>query len=162
MLRWRLPTGWATCTFQNSACPRQIRHEYRENQDWKKYTVRFKAHLKDQKEVLGELAQLAGETRICLLCFEEDFNFCHRTYVGEALAGFIPGNVCLFHLTGPMQGRVVRNGEGVGGVGGYTTPTISHRFGYRCIVPIRNSSFRDFEEFAFDSILEALSASSGR
>ena len=88
-------------------CPRDIRHTYREDGNWKNYTLRFKAYLADQDEALNEVAKLAARRRICLLCFEEDFNFCHRTYVAESVVPLIGGDVKISHLTGPIKGRVV-------------------------------------------------------
>lgn len=87
-------------------CPREVREAYREDGDWARYTVRFKAQLEKRTEALTLVAQLADRRRICLLCFERDFNFCHRTYVAEALAPLI-GDVKISHLTGPIKGRVV-------------------------------------------------------
>jgi uncharacterized protein (DUF488 family) len=94
-------------------CPRDIRHGYREDGDWANYTVHFKAYLAQQSEAVAEVAKLAGKRRICLLCFEEDFNFCHRTYVAEATAPLVGGDVKISHLTGPIKGRVVEWRESV-------------------------------------------------
>jgi len=88
-------------------CPRDIRHDYRADGDWKRYTKRFKAHLEDQTEALERLAGWMREERCCLLCYEEDYNFCHRSYVAEKVATLVDGNVKINHLTGPMKGRVV-------------------------------------------------------
>jgi uncharacterized protein (DUF488 family) len=81
-------------------CPRDVRHAYREDGDWARYTVRFKAYLAQQTEALASVARLVER-------FEEDFNFCHRTYVAEALGPLIGGDVRISHLTGPTKGRVV-------------------------------------------------------
>lgn len=88
-------------------CPRAVRHAYRGDGDWSKYSVEFKAYLAGQTEALATVATLAERRRTCLLCFEKDFNFCHRTYVAEALAPMIGGDVTISHLTGPIKGRVV-------------------------------------------------------
>jgi uncharacterized protein (DUF488 family) len=87
-------------------CPRVIRHEYREDENWSRYTKRFCAYLSTCDETLEALAQLAMVERCCLLCFEEDFNFCHRSFVAERLGEFT-GALKISHLTGPIQGRVV-------------------------------------------------------
>ena len=92
-------------------CPREIRHPYREDNDWAKYTVHFKKYLSKQGEALKEVARLATKRRICLLCFEADFNFCHRTYVAESAAPLVGGDVTISHLTGPIKGRVVEMRE---------------------------------------------------
>jgi uncharacterized protein (DUF488 family) len=90
-------------------CPRDIRHEYREDSDWARYTRRFKAHLETQLQALKQLSELMGQERCCLLCFEEDYNFCHRSFVAERVAPLADTAVRIFHLTGPVEGRVVRH-----------------------------------------------------
>jgi uncharacterized protein (DUF488 family) len=87
-------------------CPRTIRHEYRGDQNWSRYTKRFCAYLSTCDETLEALAHLAMAERCCLLCFEEDFNFCHRSFVAERLGEFT-GALKINHLTGPIRGRVV-------------------------------------------------------
>jgi uncharacterized protein (DUF488 family) len=41
----------------------------------------------DAQGALAELAQLATESTICLLCFERDHACCHRSMVADALRG---------------------------------------------------------------------------
>lgn len=93
--------------FPALGCPRTVRYRYREDNDWGAYTVDFKSYIRGETETLLAVAELAQRRRICLLCYEEDFNFCHRTYVAEAMAPLIEGPVRIFHLTGPIKGRVV-------------------------------------------------------
>lgn len=88
-------------------CPRDIRHEYRADSDWGRYTKRFKAYLDEQTEALGKLAGWMRDERCCLLCYEEDFNFCHRSFVADKAAALMDEDVKINHLTGPMAGRVV-------------------------------------------------------
>lgn len=88
-------------------CPRDIRHDYRADGDWGRYTKRFKAYLERQAEALEKLAGWMKAGRCCLLCYEEDFNFCHRSYVAEKVVKRMDGDVRINHLTGPMKGRVV-------------------------------------------------------
>jgi uncharacterized protein (DUF488 family) len=88
-------------------CPRDIRHDYRADGDWARYTKRFKAYLGGQTEALEKLAGCMREERCCLLCYEEDYNFCHRSYVAEKVVGVVDCDVKINHLTGPMKGRVV-------------------------------------------------------
>ena len=90
-------------------CPRDIRHTYRDDGDWAQYTRRFKAYLETQLPALEELAGLMTQEKCCLLCFEEDYNFCHRSFVAERVPSFIKGPFRVFHLTGPVEGRVVRH-----------------------------------------------------
>jgi len=44
------------------------------------------------------LASLSREQRTALLCFEADYNRCHRTYVARAVARSAELGVC--HITG--------------------------------------------------------------
>jgi len=90
-------------------CPRDIRHTYRNDGDWVQYTCRFKAYLETQLPALEELSELMTQEKCCLLCFEEDYNFCHRSFVAERVSSFVDGAFRIYHLTGPVEGRVVRH-----------------------------------------------------
>jgi hypothetical protein len=86
-------------------CPRGIRERYQRDRDWGRYEVAFREYLGGQGAAVGSVARLAKEKAVCLVCFEADFNRCHRTYVGEAAVGLgAPG---LEHL-----GRDAAPGEG--------------------------------------------------
>ncbi|MBW0450653.1 DUF488 domain-containing protein [bacterium M00.F.Ca.ET.228.01.1.1] len=66
-------------------CPKQVRDRYREDGNWKRYTEGFLKHLKRQKVAIAELSELAGSSTCALLCYEADFNFCHRSMVANAV-----------------------------------------------------------------------------
>ena len=87
-------------------CPRDIRHAYREDGDWDEYTERFGAYLKTKDSEMLDLLARVREEKCCLLCYETDFNFCHRTFVAERLGKFVD-RMLIKHLTGPIQGRAV-------------------------------------------------------
>lgn len=87
-------------------CPRDVRHRYREDGDWALYTKRFCAYLKTRDDDMVELRGIVEQERCCLLCYEADFNFCHRLFVAERLAS-LTGGLVIKHLTGPIRGRVV-------------------------------------------------------
>jgi len=65
-------------------CPKPIRNRYRENGDWLAYTRDFQAYLATQEATVQQLSKFARGSTVCLICFEADFNFCHRTYVARA------------------------------------------------------------------------------
>lgn len=65
-------------------CPKSIRNSYRENGDWQAYTRDFQAYLQSQEATVQQLSKFARSSTVCLICFEADFNFCHRTYVARA------------------------------------------------------------------------------
>jgi len=81
-------------------CPRDIRHDYRADEDWTRYTRRYLAHLrKQEKEIEKLLAAISGENA-CLLCFETDPHRCHRSYVAKATAEITASKLEIIHLEG--------------------------------------------------------------
>ena len=89
-------------------CPRDVRHDYREDENWARYTRRFKAYMETQDEAIERLIGWVREEWCCLLCYEEDYNFCHRSYIAEQVVSKMDDAIRIHHLTGPMLGRVVR------------------------------------------------------
>ena len=88
-------------------CPRNVRHAYREDGDWSRYTRQYRTYLQTKENALSQLWQLMQHSRCCLMCFEEDFNFCHRSFIAEKMISFVDEPMRVLHLTGPMTGRVV-------------------------------------------------------
>jgi uncharacterized protein (DUF488 family) len=78
-------------------CPKPVRDGFKEDRDWARYTRGFMQHLGRQQPALQELARLTGSRRTALLCFEENFNWCHRTYVARAVA--LHTGASIRHLT---------------------------------------------------------------
>ena len=66
-------------------CPKQVRDRYREDGNWKRYTDGFLKHLKKQEAAIVDLSELVGSSNCVLLCYEADFNFCHRSMVADAV-----------------------------------------------------------------------------
>lgn len=67
-------------------CPKPVRDGYRADGDWKRYTTGFLKYLKTQKNAIAELADLVQSSNCALLCFEADFNSCHRSIVADAVS----------------------------------------------------------------------------
>lgn len=78
-------------------CPRPIRDRYKADGDWPAYAKAFGAYLAKQGDALAEVSEIAGKTSVCLVCFEADFNRCHRSIVARAVARL--GSRCVTHLT---------------------------------------------------------------
>lgn len=66
-------------------CPKAIRNRYRDDGNWTQYTASFLKYLDMQHETLAELASMAGKSNCALMCFEADFNRCHRSMVADAV-----------------------------------------------------------------------------
>jgi len=77
-------------------CPKSVRDGYRADGNWKRYITGFLKYLKTQKDAIDELADLAAYSRCALLCFEADFNFCHRSMVADAVSK--KGGMAITHI----------------------------------------------------------------
>lgn len=78
-------------------CPKPIRDAYRADGNWPAYTRKFMAYLDQQSAAVAEVAKIARATTACLVCFEADFNYCHRSMVARAAARV--GGPSVVHLT---------------------------------------------------------------
>ncbi|AUG08402.1 DUF488 family protein [Pseudomonas sp. S09G 359] len=65
-------------------CPKPIRKQYKEDGNWAAYAREFRVYIRTQASVLSELASSAVEQRICMVCYEADASFCHRSLIAEA------------------------------------------------------------------------------
>ncbi|MFM0116126.1 DUF488 domain-containing protein [Paraburkholderia nemoris] len=74
-------------------CPKPVRNRYREDGNWKRYTEGFLKHLGTQETAIAELSDLASSTNCALLCYEADFNFCHRSMVANAVHDYCGANI---------------------------------------------------------------------
>lgn len=79
------PSGLEYVHIAALGCPKLVRDRYREDGNWKRYTDGFQKHLKTQKAALDELTELVASSNCVLLCYEADFNFCHRSMVANAV-----------------------------------------------------------------------------
>lgn len=74
-------------------CPKPVRDRYREDGNWKRYTDGFLKYLKTQKAAITELSNLVNSSKCALLCYEADFNFCHRSMVANAVRDYCGADV---------------------------------------------------------------------
>lgn len=65
--------------------PKDVRHQLREDGDYKRFFKTFGKHLDKQSELLEQLtSELSGT--VALLCYERDHKTCHRLAVAEAMS----------------------------------------------------------------------------
>jgi len=77
----------------NLGCPKDVREIYKKDHDWKRYTDGFQKHLKTQEQAIFELSDLVNSSNCALLCYEADFNFCHRSMVADAVHNYCGADV---------------------------------------------------------------------
>ena len=89
-------------------CPKPVRDRYREDGNWKRYTEGFSKYLKTQAAAIAELSELAGSSNCALLCYEADFNFCHRSLVAQAAANADSAEIIHLTATAAVVARTLR------------------------------------------------------
>ncbi len=67
-------------------CRKPIRIQYKIDSNWKRYEKAFNAYLATQASAVADLAAFSKKAKACLVCFEADFNLCHRSLVARAAA----------------------------------------------------------------------------
>jgi uncharacterized protein (DUF488 family) len=82
-------------------CPKPIRSRYKLDGSWKRYVRAFNAYISTQTAAVADLAAYSKTTNGCLVCFEADFNFCHRSLVARAAA--CAGGADVIHLTATAE-----------------------------------------------------------
>ena len=80
-------------------CPREIRHDYRADRDWPRYERRFMAYMETQGMAIARLVGRVTDERCCLLCYEADPNYCHRSIVARRIADEVSPSLDIEHLT---------------------------------------------------------------
>jgi uncharacterized protein (DUF488 family) len=82
-------------------CPKPIRNQYKSDGNWQRYEKAFNNYLATQATAVAELAKFSKISRACLVCFEADFNFCHRSLVARAAS--TAGGASVIHLTATAE-----------------------------------------------------------
>lgn len=91
-------------------CPKPVLDGYRADGDWGKYAQAFLVHLEAQRDAVGDLARLAKSSACALVCYEADPNFCHRSFVAEAVAALCGAEVRHISAEAAAPGAAARGG----------------------------------------------------
>jgi uncharacterized protein (DUF488 family) len=78
-------------------CPKPIRNRYRTDGNWKRYQENLLKYLDTQDGAIADLASMAAISSCALLCFEADYNYCHRSMVADAVSRLSGMCVCHIH-----------------------------------------------------------------
>ena len=65
-------------------CPKPIRKQYKKDGIWAVYASEFRSYIRSQTSVLNALLASSLDQRVCLVCYEADASFCHRSLIAEA------------------------------------------------------------------------------
>lgn len=78
-------------------CPKPIRNQYKVDGSWARYAKDFRAYIATQDAVVLDVLADAASYRTCLICYEADASFCHRSLIAEAGQKLLP-SVEVVHL----------------------------------------------------------------
>lgn len=76
--------------------PGDARKAFHSTKDWVSFFECYTQHIERQSEILKDLLMSAQNEVICLMCFERDYRFCHRSIIANKLEEF--GDVEVKHL----------------------------------------------------------------
>jgi uncharacterized protein (DUF488 family) len=86
-------------------CPRAVRDRYKADGDWNAYTRGFLSYLKTQQTAIAELSAMAASAECALLCYEADYNFCHRSMVANAVRDYCGAEIRHISAVSVKKGR---------------------------------------------------------
>lgn len=79
--------------------PTPLRNQLREGEiELSGYLHQFDEYLSGQEAVLDELAELATNSRCCLICVESESHECHRSVVATALSRVMKKHLEIEHI----------------------------------------------------------------
>jgi uncharacterized protein (DUF488 family) len=67
----------------NLGTPKELRTLLKETGNFRLFAKQYKKRLHEEKEKISEVTLLIMEKDCCLLCFEKDAEYCHRTIIAE-------------------------------------------------------------------------------
>lgn len=71
--------------------PRDIRHKLRNKEmSYADFFINYRRHILENKEALFEIADMLKEKDVCLMCYEESTELCHRSILVDELQKIIP------------------------------------------------------------------------
>lgn len=76
--------------------PGEARKGLHNNSNWVEFSEKYIQHLAGQRDILVELSTTIKKGLFCLMCFERDFNQCHRNLLAKELQKLC--NIEVIHL----------------------------------------------------------------
>ncbi len=83
---------------QELGTPTPLRDFLKETNDYDAFFEKYKDFVMEYKETIFDLVDLAKKYRICLLCFENDVHFCHRSVIAGLIEEFSDKSVSVEHI----------------------------------------------------------------
>lgn len=77
--------GIAYLHFKELGSPKELRKELYRSRDFGSFFDKFEDYLKTKGGVLEDLHKKILNEKSCLMCFEKDFEFCHRSILTKEI-----------------------------------------------------------------------------
>lgn len=84
--------------FQKLGTPRELRNRLKEEGDYEVFFEEYKEYLMNQKSWLDYLRGIVEKTTCCLMCFEKDYQECHRQIISSTLEEMSADNLEVVHI----------------------------------------------------------------
>lgn len=84
--------------FQELGTPLPLRKLLADKKDYKTFFEMYENFLPEFKDALIDLIDLGSDKKVCIMCFEKDFHFCHRKVVVDYLNNYCGKNIKITHL----------------------------------------------------------------
>jgi uncharacterized protein (DUF488 family) len=84
--------------FPELGSKRDLRHEYKQTNDWNKFTIEYLDYLNSRNFEMKKLEQIILKNSCCLMCFEADYNLCHRSLISNQIENELADLIEIRHL----------------------------------------------------------------
>lgn len=85
--RFLLQHGIKYVHLKHLGSPSKIRNRLKEDHNYELFFKDYTDYLvKEAKDALNELYEIALSEKVCIMCYERDVNFCHRNVVADKLS----------------------------------------------------------------------------
>jgi len=85
--------------FPELGSKKDLRNEYKQTNDWNKFSIEYLNYLNSKNFEIQELEKIILKNSCCLMCFEADYNFCHRSLISNHIENELADLIEIRHLT---------------------------------------------------------------
>jgi len=78
--------------------PKVIRDKFKKDKDFNSFSVEYLKYLSLKEEYMKELHHLIYKENVCLMCYEKEYNVCHRSLITEKIKEIDNNGLVIKHL----------------------------------------------------------------